>query len=127
MDLPVIAVIEDNEDNRILLQALLGDSYRLREYASGPEALADMVHAPPDLVLLDVSLPGMDGVSVLQHIRQVQALEGVPVIAVTAHAMAGDKQRLLDAGFDGYISKPILDEYQLFSLIDDLLDGPLRS
>jgi CheY-like chemotaxis protein len=122
MESPRIAVIEDNEDNRILLQALLGDSYRLHEYASGPEALAGMVHEPPDLVLLDVSLPGMDGVTVLQHMRQMQGLEGVPVIAVTAHAMAGDEQRLLAAGFDGYVSKPIVDEYRLFALIDDLLD-----
>jgi CheY-like chemotaxis protein len=127
MERRVIAVIEDNEDNRILLQALIGDSYVLRQYASGPEALVGMERETPELVLLDISLPGMDGVSVLQHMRRTNALATLPVIALTAHAMAGDRERLLAAGFDGYVSKPIVDERQLVALIEELLHRPLRS
>jgi CheY-like chemotaxis protein len=71
----------------------------------------------PDLVLLDISLPGLDGVEVLRILRQDAALRGLPVIALTAHAMAGDRDRFLDAGFDDYVTKPITDEELLLGAI----------
>ena len=112
-----IALVEDNADNRLLLDAILGDRYALVEYATGPEALVGLRADPPDLVLLDVSLPGMDGPEVLSHLRRVPAFDDVPVLALTAHAMAGDRARLLAAGFDDYLSKPIMDEDALLATI----------
>jgi two-component system, cell cycle response regulator DivK len=116
-----IAVIEDNVDNRLLIDAILGDLYALDEYATGAEALALMPSRPPALVLLDVSLPGLDGLDVLARIRDDPALGSVPVVAVTAHAMAGDRERYLAAGFDAYVPKPIVDERVLIDTIERLL------
>ena len=116
-----IAVVEDNADNRLLLGALLGELYRIVEYEDGIEALAGMRRHPPDLVLLDISLPGMDGSEVLRRIRAEPALSRLPVIALTAHAMAGDRERYLDQGFDHYVAKPIMDEEELLGAIERLL------
>jgi CheY-like chemotaxis protein len=112
-----IAVVEDNADNRLLLRSLLGDDYRLVEYEDGAEALAGLRGDRPDLVLLDISLPGMDGEAVLAEVRADPSLRDLPVIALTAHAMAGDRERLLGAGFDDYLTKPIVDEEVLFEAI----------
>lgn len=118
---PRLAVVEDNPDNRLLLTALLEEAYQLDEYVDGPEALAGIPAHPPALVLLDISLPGMDGPEVLRRLRADPALAGIPVIALTAHAMAGDRERYLALGFDGYVTKPIVDESLLFAAIQDLL------
>ena len=118
---PRLAVVEDNADNRLLLQALLGDRYQLVEYDNGTAALEGIALARPDLVLLDISLPGMDGNEILRRIRKDAALRGLPVIALTAHAMAGDREKFLAAGFNDYITKPIVDETQLFAAIERLL------
>ncbi len=119
--MPLIALIEDNEDNRLLLQVMLGETYELAEYPTGPTGLAGIRARRPDLLLLDISLPGMDGLEVLAELRADPALANLPVIALTAHAMTGDRERLLAAGFDEYISKPILDETVLFQAIERLL------
>ena len=113
-----IAVVEDNADNRLLLQAILEDGYSLTEYATGLAALEGLTRQVPDLILLDISLPGMDGLEVLQHIRADARLQHLPVIALTAHAMAGDRERFLSAGFDGYVTKPIVDEQVLLRTIE---------
>ena len=118
---PRLAVVEDNADNRLLLQALLGDRYDLVEYDNGTSALEGITAERPDLVLLDISLPGMDGNEILQRIRKDLVLRGLPVIALTAHAMAGDREKFLAAGFDDYITKPIVDETRLFAAIERLL------
>lgn len=107
---PTIAVVEDNPDNRMLLQAFLSDDYELTEYEDGVGVLEGLKESVPDLVLLDISLPGIDGVEVLKRIRADAGLRSLPVIALTAHAMASDRERLLTAGFDDYVSKPIVDE-----------------
>jgi two-component system cell cycle response regulator DivK len=119
--MPTLAVVEDNADNRLLLQAILGDRFDLVEYDNGPDALVGLLRARPDLVLLDISLPGMDGNEILVRIRRDEGLKDLPVIALTAHAMAGDREKFLAAGFDDYITKPIVDENQLFGAIDRLL------
>ncbi len=116
-----IAVIDDNEDNRLVVHALLEDYYTISEYADGLEAMASMPRLLPDLVLLDISLPGLDGPEVLAWLRRRPALAGIPVIALTAHAMAGDRENYLAAGFDGYVSKPIVDEHVLLAAIRHLL------
>jgi CheY-like chemotaxis protein len=116
-----IAVVEDNADNRLLVEAILDGRYALSEYASGPAALAGLLAEPPDLVLLDISLPEMDGTEVLRRIRLDPHLQQLPVIALTAHAMTGDRERYLAAGFDDYVTKPILDETILLAAIGRLL------
>jgi CheY-like chemotaxis protein len=118
-----IAVVEDNPDNRLLVQAILEDLYELNEYESGPAALEGLGQERPDLVLLDISLPGMDGTEVLRHIRADARLRDLPVIALTAHAMAGDRERYLALGFNGYVTKPILDEDDLLAAIEQALAG----
>ena len=116
-----IAVVEDNPDNRLLLEALLEERHQLTEYENGPDALEGMRAAPPELVLLDISQPRMDGTEVLRRMRGDPALAAVPVIALTAHAMSGDRDRFLEQGFDDYVAKPIVDETILFASIDRLL------
>jgi CheY-like chemotaxis protein len=116
-----IGVVEDNPDNRLLLRAILDDLYEIVEYETGQEALDGMTTTRPDLILLDISLPGLDGVEVLRRIRTDLALTELPVIALTAHAMAGDKTRFLGAGFNDYVSKPIVDESLLLTTIEKWL------
>lgn len=110
-----VAVVEDNADNRLLLRAFLKTHFTLQEYGTGAEALTAWQDHVPDVILLDISLPDMDGSEVLQRLRANKALSRVPVIAFTAHAMFGDRERFLDQGFNGYVTKPILD-------FDDLVD-----
>lgn len=119
--MPTLAVVEDNADNRLLLQALLGDRFDLVEYENGADALRGIAGSPPDLVLLDISLPGMDGTEILRRMRADDTMRSLPVIALTAHAMAGDKEKYLAAGFDDYVTKPIVDENKLFDAIQGLL------
>ncbi|MFB3786097.1 MAG: response regulator [bacterium] len=113
-----IAVVEDNPDNRLLVQAILEDQYEVIEYETGQEALEGLEKDRPDLVLLDISLPGMDGAEVLLHIRDNDRLKLLPVVALTAHAMTGDREKYLSAGFDDYVTKPILDERILLEVIE---------
>ena len=115
-----IALIEDNPDNRLLVQAMIGDRYDIDEYETGPEALAGLGRTVADLALLDISLPGMDGIEVLRQLRADPRTAAMPVIALTAHAMAGDRERFMAAGFNGYITKPILDDVALARAIDQL-------
>ena len=113
-----VAVVEDNADNRLLLQAILDGLYDVVEYENGVDALAGLAAALPDLVLLDISLPGMDGNEILARIRADEGLRRLPVIALTAHAMAGDREKYLAAGFDDYITKPIVDETLLLAAME---------
>ena len=118
-----VMIIEDNQDNRMLLRAVLDDSYAITEYTNGPEGLAALASDAPELLLLDISLPGMDGVEVLRRIRADPLLCHLPVIAFTAHAMSNDREKYLAHGFDDYITKPIVDETILLGSIARLLDA----
>ena len=120
---PTLAVVEDNADNRLLLQAILGAEFEIVEYDNGPDALAGFARSLPDLVLLDISLPGMDGLQVLSELRRDGRMRHLPVIALTAHAMAGDRERYLGAGFNDYVTKPIMDESVLLTSIRRWLAG----
>ena len=113
-----VAVVEDNADNRLLLQAILDGMYEVVEYENGIDALAGLTASLPDLVLLDISLPGMDGNEILARIRADEHLKRLPVIALTAHAMAGDREKYLTAGFNDYITKPIVDEQLLLGAME---------
>jgi len=117
-----IAVIEDNPDNRMLVQALLEDRYDLSEYETGVEALEGLPGDIPDLILLDISLPEMDGTEVLAWLRDQDELKQIPVIALTAHAMAGDREKYLSVGFNEYVTKPIIDEDVLIGAIERCLN-----
>jgi two-component system cell cycle response regulator DivK len=117
-----IAIVEDNRDNRLLLRAIIDEQYELVEYATGRVALDGIRADPPDLILLDISLPEMDGTEVLRRLRSDASLRRIPAIALTAHAMRGVRERLLAEGFDGYVVKPIVDEGELLETIARLLD-----
>lgn len=119
---PKVAVVEDNPDNRMLVQALLEDRYDLTEYETGVEAVEGLPGAIPDVVLLDISLPEMDGTEVLAWMREQEALKHLPVIALTAHAMAGDREKYLSIGFNDYVTKPIVDEDVLIEAIERCLN-----
>ncbi|MCU0771001.1 MAG: response regulator [Verrucomicrobia bacterium] len=112
-----IAVVEDNPDNRLLVQVILEPYYAVVEYETGSAALEGLPREKADVVLLDISLPEMDGIEVLRRLRENPALSRLPVIALTAHAMSGDREKYLAAGFDDYVSKPILDEQVLLDAI----------
>jgi two-component system cell cycle response regulator DivK len=116
----VVAVVDDNADNRLLLQAILEGLYEVREYETAEGALMAFRKDPPDLVLLDISLPGMSGEDLLRVVRLEPGLRHVPMIALTAHAMAEDLERYMGAGFDAYVTKPIVDERSLLAAIDRL-------
>jgi len=116
-----IMLVEDNADNRLLMQAILSDYFLLTAYESGSDALEALEKQRPDLVLLDISLPGIDGLEVIRRIRKRPYLADLPVIALTAHAMVGDRERFMSQGFDAYVSKPIVDEDHLMEAIDRLL------
>lgn len=102
-----ILIAEDNAVNRELLCEILGAEYEVVEAVDGQEAVAKLQETHPDLVLLDINMPVLDGFAVLQRIRENPDFAQLPVIAVTAYAMKFDRERILSAGFDGYLSKPI--------------------
>jgi CheY-like chemotaxis protein len=105
-----IAVIEDNKDNRLLVTSLLSEFYSIAEYETGFQAFEGFRNNVPDLVLLDISLPGMDGLEVLAELRNDERFKTTPILALTAHAFSGDREQYLAAGFNDYFAKPIVDD-----------------
>lgn len=103
-----ILYIEDNQQNFYLVDYILkARGHEVSWARDGKAGLEAAAVAPPDLVLLDIQLPGMDGYSVAKALKGDPALAAIPVIALTSYAMAGDKQKALEAGCDGYIEKPL--------------------
>jgi two-component system cell cycle response regulator DivK len=103
-----VLVVEDNEKNMKLFRDVLqAKGYTAIEATSGEEAVELATTHLPELILMDVQLPGMDGIEALGHIRADERTAAIPVVALTAQAMSGDRERFLEAGFDGYISKPV--------------------
>jgi CheY-like chemotaxis protein len=104
----VILVVEDNERNLKLLRDVLEYAgYDVRVARTGEDGVTLAVKEPPDLVLMDLQLPGIDGMEALRQLRASPRTADVPVVAVTAQAMKEDRERVLEAGFDGYVEKPI--------------------
>jgi len=102
-----ILVVEDQEDNRQILRDLLTDAgYQMTEAVNGEEALAEVAKQRPDLILMDIQLPIMDGYEATRRIRINPDLKSVPIIAVTSYALAGDESKALAAGCDAYVTKP---------------------
>jgi len=103
-----ILIAEDNPVNRELLREILeAGEYRVIEAADGEQALSKIGETKPDLVLLDINMPVLDGFATLRRLRECPDSFNVPAVAVTAYAMKEDRERILAAGFDGYVSKPI--------------------
>ena len=103
-----ILYIEDNRDNRILVKRVLqAEGYQVLEAADGPAGIRVAQEMEPELILVDISMPDMDGYEVTRRLRAMDQFRDVPIIAVTAKVMKGDREKTLEAGCSGYIQKPI--------------------
>jgi CheY-like chemotaxis protein len=123
----LILIVEDNEKNRKLERDVLQfHGYRTMEAETGEDGVRLARESPPALILMDIQLPGISGIEALRRLRADAETQGIAVMAVTASAMAQDRQTILAAGFDGYLSKPIsLKEF--VAAVRALLDrGPAR-
>ncbi len=108
MDTKRILLIEDNAVNRRLAQFLLkSQGYEVWEATSAPEAFASLKEKRPDLILMDIQLPGMDGLTATKQLKADPATRDIPVLAVTSYAMKGDEAKAFEAGCSGYVTKPI--------------------
>lgn len=102
-----ILIVEDTEDNRQILRDLLGMAgYTLIEAGDGAEGVAKAAEHRPDLILMDIQMPVMDGYEATRHIKADPALKSIPVVAVTSYALSGDEAKTREAGCDAYIAKP---------------------
>ena len=105
---PVVLYVEDDPNNRRLVQRILAsDGIKVLEAADAAGALALLELSHPDVILMDINLPEMDGYTLTEKIRALPGLRRVPIVALTANVMRGDRERTLEAGCDGYIQKPI--------------------
>jgi len=100
--------VEDNFDNRLLVRRLLmASGFEVIEAENATQAMDLLRSTRPDLILMDINMPDIDGYTLTQELKSLPALKGVPIIAITANVMKGDRERTLQAGCDGYIEKPI--------------------
>ena len=103
-----ILYVEDNIDNRTLVRRILmAEGYNLLEAVNATKGLEILKDTRPDLILMDINMPDMDGYSLTAKIKGTPGLESIPIIALTANVMRGDREKSLEAGCDGYIQKPI--------------------
>jgi len=103
-----ILYVEDNKDNRTLVRrVLMAEGYNILEAVDATEALLTLEETIPDLILMDINMPDVDGYTLTRQIKRKPGFENVPIIALTANVMRGDREKSLDAGCDGYIQKPI--------------------
>jgi two-component system cell cycle response regulator DivK len=118
-----VLIVEDNEKNMKLVRDILqAMGYEPLEATTGEEALVVAAESAPALVLMDIQLPDLDGAEALRRLRSDERTAGIPVLALTAQAMEGDRERFLAAGFDGYLSKPI-DIDELIATVQRYCDG----
>jgi two-component system cell cycle response regulator DivK len=123
----LILVVEDNEKNRKLVRDVLAvKGYRLLETETGEDGLRLAREQHPALILMDIQLPGIDGIETLRRLRADPATATIPVVAVTASAMTQDRQKIMVAGFDGYQAKPISIR-PFLDLVREVLDRPSPS
>jgi two-component system cell cycle response regulator DivK len=103
-----ILVVEDNEDSReLVIKVLKNKGYQVTAAVDGEEAIEKAIAEKPDLILLDISLPKLDGYEVAKKLKSMEEFQETPIVALTAHAMKGDREKVIVAGFEGYITKPI--------------------
>ena len=118
-----ILIVEDNPQNmKLLLMTLRPHGYVLLEAEDGQEALKIAVRDKPDLIIMDIQLPKMSGLEVTRKLRQMPTFNHVPIIAITAYAMKGDKEKFIETGCDAYLSKPI-DTRELPRVVEGMLSG----
>jgi two-component system, cell cycle response regulator DivK len=104
----IILYVEDNHDNRVLIRRVLeADGYEMAEASNADDALQKIQTVKPNLILMDINMPGVDGYTLTARIRKIPGFATVPIVAVTANVMRGDREKSLEAGCDGYIQKPI--------------------
>jgi two-component system cell cycle response regulator DivK len=116
-----ILYIEDNADNRMLVRRILhAEDYEFTEAKNASDALVVLKTARPNLILMDINMPDMDGYTLTAKIKSLPGFERIPILAVTANVMRGDREKSLEAGCDGYIQKP-LDVDQLVKEIERFL------
>jgi two-component system, cell cycle response regulator DivK len=119
-----VLIVDDNEDNRqILIDLLSAHGYEVLEALTGPDAVAIAERETPDLVLMDIQLPGFDGHEATRRIKANPALARTPVIAVTSYALAGDDRKAAEAGCDAYVTKPFSPR-ELLAQVRGFLDTP---
>ena len=119
-----VLIVDDNEDNRqILIDLLSANGYDVIEALTGPDAVAVAERETPDLVLMDIQLPGFDGHEATRRIKAIPALARTPVIAVTSYALAGDDRKAAEAGCDAYVTKPFSPR-ALLAQVRGFLDAP---
>ena len=103
-----ILCVEDNPDNRTLVRRILmSEDYAVLEAVNASEALNILKNARPNLILMDINMPDMDGYTLTAKIKSMPGFERIPILALTANVMRGDKEKTLEAGCDGYIQKPL--------------------
>ena len=103
-----VLLVEDNPHNRKIFSGMLAHAgFRVVEAEDGYQALEKVKTEKPDLILMDLSIPGVDGWEVTRRLKSLEQSKGIPIIALTAHAMRGDEERAIQAGCDGYLAKPI--------------------
>ena len=119
-----VLIVDDNEDNRqILIDLLSANGFQVLEALTGADAVDIAIREAPDLVLMDIQLPGIDGHEATRRIKAIPALARTPVIAVTSYALAGDDRKATDAGCDAYITKPYSPR-ALRARVREILDRP---
>lgn len=108
LNMRTILYVEDNFENRVLVRRILmAEGYQVLEAESARQALTVLKSTTPDLILMDINMPDVDGYTLTSHIKNLPSMAKVPVIALTANVMRGDRERTLKAGCDGYIQKPV--------------------
>jgi two-component system cell cycle response regulator DivK len=103
-----VLIVEDNEDNReLVVKVLKNKGFITAEAVDGEDAIEKAVSEKPDLILLDISIPKLDGYEVAKRLKSMEECREIPIVAFTAHAMKGDREKVIVAGFEGYITKPV--------------------
>ena len=122
-----ILVVDDNVDSReLVVKVLRNRGYQTIEAVDGEDALEKVVAERPDLILMDQSLPKINGYEVTRRLKRQEGLKDIPIVALTAHAMKGDREKAIEAGCEGYISKPI-NVRELPDLVETYLQGRRES
>ncbi len=118
-----ILIVEDNPQNmKVELMTLRPYGYTLLQATNGEEALQIAMRDKPDLIIMDIQLPKMSGLEVIERLRKMPGFNHLPIIAVTAYAMKGDKEKVIEAGCDAYLSKPI-NTRELPKVVAEMLSG----
>lgn len=110
-----IVIIDDNSDSQLLIRIFLEPQHEVVSFSASDEFMRDVVSEEPDLILMDISVPGHNGFEMVKWLRKDSTIANTPVIAFTANALRGDRDDYLNAGFDDFVSKPVLTSEELLA------------